>query len=330
MHKRTSALLMRLCAGTAVGLLVGSPVAYAYDTAAATAAANGEACEDVGSFYWEIGGPTGGPIVSGQVGSGYTRTTKIDLASASKWIFAAYVLERYNGLPGGASGADIVDALNMKLGYTNLNDLLCEFTLTVKQCFTIISNDDYDSAADGHFFYNSGHGQYVAQSTSHLNLPTKTRSTLFSAVDAQLNLGSSFSYSNLPLSSGLAANAADYAAFLQTLMTGGYVLSDYLSYSPVATYPCDTGLSGCTPLGSVDFHYSLHHWIEDNTGGTLAGGKTLAAGDGAHSSPGAFGFYPWITADMQYYGIISVKNAAGGFNDTVPCGQAIRAAFLDE
>lgn len=328
MHHRCKDLV-RPSVALGLGLLLGPAIALGYDTAAATAAANSAVCDDARPFYWEIGASIGAPLVSGQVGgSTYARTTVLPLASASKWVFAAYVLERYSGLPSGSGGATIVNALNMKLGYTGLNDLLCQINVFVSGCFTVGSNDDYDAAADGHYFYNSGHGQYVASNSSLLNLGAKTRNTLFTEVDSYLNLGSSFSYGNLPLSSGLNGNAADYATFLQKIMDSTYILSGYLNYSPVATYPCDAGLSGCTPLGSVDFHYSLHHWIEDNTGGTLSNGKTLNAGDGAHSSPGAFGFYPWITADMQYYGILATEGEAGAFNDTIPCGQAIRAAFL--
>ncbi|WP_020651002.1 hypothetical protein [Solimonas variicoloris] len=319
----------RMLGGATLALLAAPTAAFAYDIAAATAAAEGAACTDARPFYWEIGGSSGAPIASGQVGgTDFARNTTVTLASASKWVFAAYVLQRYSGIPTGSGGAQIVDALNMKLGYTSLNDYLCQLTLTVSGCFTVGSNDNHDSAADGHFFYNSGHGQYVASQASLLNLGNKTRNTLFTEVNSYLNLGSSFGYANLPLSSGMQGNAADYATFLQRIMTGYYVISSYLNYSPVVTYPCASGLSGCTPLGSVDFHYSLHHWIEDNTGGTLSNGKTLGPGDGAHSSPGAFGFYPWITADKQYYGILSREASSGAPGDSIPCGQAIRKAFL--
>jgi hypothetical protein len=125
------------------------------------------------------------------------------------------------------------------------------------------------------------------------------------------------------------ANPADYATFLQKIMNGTYVISSYLNLNPVVTSPCDTGITGCSPFGTVDFHFSLNHWIEDNTGGTFPiHGTTLTAGDGAFSGPGAYGFYPWITSDQQYYGIISTQGAVGNYEYTIPCGRAIRAAFL--
>jgi hypothetical protein len=307
--------------------------AFAYDTDAATAAANSSVCDDIRPFYWEIGGASGGPIISGQVGgTTYSRSTGVALASGSKWVFGAYVVQRYNGIPGGISGAKIVKALNMRAGYTHLNDDVCTSpnTFTVTSCFHILGNDRYDAAADGEFFYDSGNAQSAAAAATLLDLGSKTRSSLLAEVDGQLGLGPSFEYLNTPVSSGLGANAEDYASFLQKIMDGTYVISSYLSFLPVPTYPCGPGLTGCSPAGSVDFHYSLHHWIEDNTGGTLPNGKTLGPGDAAHSSAGAFGFYPWITNDLQYYGIISRQGEAGTGSDSLVCGRAIRAAFLGE
>jgi hypothetical protein len=251
------------------------------------------------------------------------------LASASKWVFGAYVVERFGGVPTGATGAQIVKALNMQAGYTSLNDLLCKFTTTVSSCFTLGWNDNYDPDADGEYFYDSGHAQQVSASSSHLNLGSKTRTTLMTEINSQLSLPSSFSYNNVTPSSGMSGSAQGYAVFLQRLMDGTYEMSNHLDHDPVDTYPCDPLLSGCTPSGSVDFHYSLHHWIEDNTGGTLPNGVTLGAGDGAYSSAGAYGFYPWISADLEYYGIVARDDGAGAGQDSLVCGRAIREAFLD-
>jgi hypothetical protein len=59
-------------------------------------------------------------------------------------------------------------------------------------------------------------------------------------------------------------------------------------------------------------------------------------GDGAFSSPGAYGFYPWIDASKTYYGIIareSTTNVTGPAQNTpywlsVLCGRLVREAFL--
>jgi hypothetical protein len=42
-------------------------------------------------------------------------------------------------------------------------------------------------------------------------------------------------------------------------------------------------------------------------------GTRQSVGDGAFSSPGAYGFYPWISTDKHYYGIISTKGNVGKY-----------------
>ena len=51
-------------------------------------------------------------------------------------------------------------------------------------------------------------------------------------------------------------------------------------------------------------------------------------GDGAFSSPGAFGFYPWIDASKTYYGVLARQGAAGTGVDSVNCGRLIRKAWV--
>lgn len=312
----------------AIGTLMVAPGALAYDTAAATTAANGSACNAARPFYWEIGGQTGSPIVSGQVGgTTYSRTTEMDLASASKWITAAYVLERYNGLPGGSAGADIVDSMQMLKGHTSFNELWCEIVSQVGNCHTISNNDVVDSSKVGDFNYNSGDMQWVAASSNHLDLGDLYRSGLASEIDSYLALGSTFNAATPLLAGGYNMNTVDYAQFLQRLMTGYYVMTDYLGYNPVATV-----CSNCfSPLNTANLHYSLFHWIEDQTGGYFDEEETYPAGvgDGVYSSPGAFGYYPWITADKNYYGIVARRETAGSWLESVVCGQAIRDAFFN-
>ena len=73
-----------------------------------------------------------------------------------------------------------------------------------------------------------------------------------------------------------------------------------------------------SPFGS-SFHYSLGHWVEDDP----------TTGDGAFSSAGLFGFYPWIDASKTYYGIIArfqVRSPGAGAASQA-CGAQIRKAW---
>ena len=49
--------------------------------------------------------------------------------------------------------------------------------------------------------------------------------------------------------------------------------------------------------------------------------------DGALSSPGAFGFYPWIEKSHSVYGILA-RSVPGGAFDSVSCGRLIRKAWM--
>jgi len=68
---------------------------------------------------------------------------------------------------------------------------------------------------------------------------------------------------------------------------------------------------------SESWHYSVAHWVEDDP----------KVGDGAFSSPGAFGFYPWIDASKSYYGVVA-RAAPNGAWASVQCGRLIRKAWL--
>jgi hypothetical protein len=56
-------------------------------------------------------------------------------------------------------------------------------------------------------------------------------------------------------------------------------------------------------------------------------------GDGAFSSPGAFGFYPRIDASKTYYGILARETPTtpapgSAYYNSVQCGRMIRKAFM--
>ena len=79
---------------------------------------------------------------------------------------------------------------------------------------------------------------------------------------------------------------------------------------------CPTAVYSPSPLA---WHYSYAHWVEDEP----------TTGDGAFSSPGAFGFYPWIDATKTYYGILARAVVGGGaYLESAMCGRLLRKAFV--
>ena len=65
--------------------------------------------------------------------------------------------------------------------------------------------------------------------------------------------------------------------------------------APVCTNPHSCATAVYSPIPSEDVHDSIGHWVEDD--------PTL--GDGAFSSAGAFGFYPWISQDRTTWGVLA-------------------------
>jgi hypothetical protein len=127
------------------------------------------------------------------------------------------------------------------------------------------------------------------------------------------------SFGQPQLAGGGRSSAGDYAVFLRKLLGDQLEMSALLGSHAVCTNPATCSTAVSTPITSgVDWHYSIGHWVEDDA----------ASGDGAFSSPGAFGFYPWLDAGKTHYGIIARFDAAGGGNDSAACGALIRRAWL--
>ena len=77
--------------------------------AAAQTAQNNAACTAIKPFYWEIGNQTEA-LASGSVGGRtYTASTLMPIASSSKWIFGAYVVQARQG----QLSQEDISALNM-------------------------------------------------------------------------------------------------------------------------------------------------------------------------------------------------------------------------
>lgn len=311
-----------------IALLVCVPsAAIAGDAAAAAAAAKGPACMAARPFYWEIGDLNGAIAFDHVGGKSYDRYSLMDLASASKWPFGAYVVERYAGtLP-----AETGDALLMLTGYKPFNPSLCTLVPTVKGCFNMIGNHTQDPDVIGEYYYSGGNSQYAAATPVLLGLGDYTTAQLNTEI--QDTIGTTMSYKYPAIAAGVEGSAAEYAEFLKKLMqspvNGGLMMHDELGVHVVDTMPCPPGEANCSPAGSVPWHYGYHYWIEDNTvSGALPDGTMVGPGDGAYSSGGAYGFYPWISADLSSYGIVARRAALGtAYEASIVCGQAIRYAY---
>jgi len=317
--------------------------------AATTTAGSNALCTTLTPFYWEIGDGSGA-LVSGtggdNSGSPPSAATEMAIASASKWVFSSYVLEKLDVSSSNPLSAADVQYLNFTSGYVNFSDTTCLLTTSVGACFnagnlTGGKNSDQTAADVGKFFYNGGHMQAMANNVFNLG-PDYDNSVaatpkLNTEIEAHLAQDVTLFYSNPSLAGGVATTAGDYAAFLRDILNGNLRMKNYLnadvvcahansSDCPTAVYsPVNQSVPGApNNVSDEAWHYSLGHWIEDDP----------TVGDGAFSSPGADGFYPWIDSSVTYYGVLARFDSSGGapgqepYITSVRCGRAIRKAWL--
>jgi hypothetical protein len=265
----------------------------------------------LGSYYWEIG-DANGVLASGTVGSSPpSRTSPLWVYSASKWLYAASVVQKR-----GVVSSD-VPFLNFTSGWSNFGNLpVCLLGDTVGDC--LIGRDSLDSAAVGRFKYDSGHMQHHAATV--MGLGGADNAALAADLNATVgNLG--FSYTVPQLAAGVVATPAAYAAFLQKVMRGELALGAALGTHKTCANPATPGCNALEAPATTGegLNYSLGHWVEDDP----------TVGDHAFSSPGGGGFYPWIDASKSYYGILARERpgeGGAGFN-SLECGRLIRQAW---
>jgi hypothetical protein len=254
-------------------------------------------------------------------------TTKLDIASAAKWIYGAYIVQ-LRGSAANLTSSDI-QFLTFLSGYTNMGNALsvnCPSSNspdTIDTCLLQpnpangLPYDYQDPQTVGAFDYDSGHIENHASLFGGLgDIPV---ASLGQTVSALLGPGVAMTYTTPVLAGGIHTSAAQYTLVLRHILNGSLSMLQALGTNPVCTLPsaaCDAVYS---PIPEA-WHYSIAHWVEDDP---------ASNGDGAFSSPGAFGFYPWIEAGKKYYGLIS-RNNKSSVNEgyySAQCGRLIRAAW---
>jgi hypothetical protein len=311
----TLALAALLLAATGATAADAADPGLARRTQAARDTARADpACVAVRPFYWAIG-DAGGLKAEGREGLAAPRADMaMPIASASKLVYGAYVVQKR----GGRLSGDDVRYLNLTSGYTDFEK--CRRRQTVAACDAAGRNGQHEAADDGRFHYNGGHMQKLAAIDGE---GPDDDEALAAHVNAML--GTSFSYTQPQLAGGIDASAAQYGRFLQRIVAGELLMHDQLGAHAVCTNPATCPTAVYSPMaGDESPHYALGHWVEDDP----------VAGDGAFSSAGAFGFYPWIARGVDWWGVLArvdlhVGRKPGPGVESLYCGRLIRAAWMD-
>lgn len=278
-------------------------------TVTAQSAAN--ACAAIQPFYWEVGNRAAASASGSVGGTTYSAASAMNIASASKWLYGAYVVQRRDGV----LAPDDIKYLTFRSGYTSFSTCLPGNTVT--QCAQRANNGDYTAADDGRFAYGGGHMQQHAANL--MGLGALDSAGLAAELQSQIGVDIAMTYSQPQPAGGVVSTASDYARFLRKLLRDELLLGAALGTNKVCTNPtaCSTAVNTPVPLDE-SWSYSLGHWVEDDPG----------RGDGAFSSAGAFGFYPWIDAGKTTYGIVAREAGAGSGTASMYCGRLIRKAWF--
>jgi hypothetical protein len=265
------------------------------------------------SFYWEIGDARG-PLASGRVGGRISADSVINVGSASKWLYAAYVIETLGDLP------EFRPYLNFTSGYSNFDSTACDERGTVAECLPGPLNQD--EAARGIFHYDGGHMQ---QHAALIGLGPLSNRPLADEVRSAIGPEMDLRYTQPQPPGGAKTSGRQYAAFLRRLLVDSdqpLRMGALLGQHAVCTVPSETCEASPSVALPEAWHYSLGHWIEDDPQGT-------PRMNFAYSSPGLFGFYPWVDLDRKLYGVL-VRQGLDLVNDaylSAQCGRLIRLAW---
>ncbi len=181
--------------------------------------------------------------------------------------------------------------------------------LELQTCAERIYNNGLDTAPGQAFAYGPEHLQ-VASAMAEVETGKAWNDIFRSEVGDPLNLSplavfSSPSLTNPRVSGGAVISADDYARILEAVLSGSF-LSDTPDYLADRTNGLEVAYSPVTQQGG-DWHYGLGFWLECDATPFAAD----CAVNPTISSPGAFGFTPWIDYEQGYYGVIAVEERTG-------------------
>jgi hypothetical protein len=285
--------------------------------AAKHAAETDPLCNAIGDFYWEIG-DANGAIATGSVGKTYVQSTSLQIASATKLMFGAYIIEKNKA---DLAGIDLRQ-ITMRSGRTNF-DTCSPTSATVEACCAEKgasggTNCDLVGSEFDHYNYGGGHFQRYA---IDMGWAKWTKPQLAAELVTMLGADVPISFATTQVAAGIETTPAVYATFLRKILNGKLAIASHLGENAVCTLPgasCPTAHGSPVPEA---WSYSYAHWVEL---------------DGTFSSPGLFGFYPWIDASKEHYGMVVRKAsdhltgpaAQTSYWHSVECGRQIRKAFL--
>ncbi len=204
--------------------------------AAARSTANSahNACSAIRPFYWQVGDVLG-VLAAGSLDRAghrgeptYNAHTVMAIASASKWLFAAYVVQRKQG----RLTPEQISMLNFTSGYTRFR--FCRRGQTIAACLRQPGNGTRVNSEIGVFYYGGGHMQELA---ARLGLGHDDDAEMAAALRDELGADIRLYFLRPQPAGGAAMDAAAYARFLRAMMDGRLLLGRMLDADAVCADP---------------------------------------------------------------------------------------------
>jgi CubicO group peptidase (beta-lactamase class C family) len=252
---------------------------------------------------------------------------RIAIASASKLVSGLTILrlvdqgfltlDSTTGAVLGWTGPQAAITLRQLLSFTSGLPPEAPCTLLpdieLADCVDWISRLDLEAAPGTRFDYGSTH-LHVAARMAEVVTGQSWANVFATQIKAPLGLGADMQYYTGPrqgvgttnplIAGGLRATMNEYARVLQLEFNRGTYLGNRLIgeslFTVQATEPYPNALIGNSPFQKIgiDYHYGLTAWLEC---------PPPAANCAVLSSPGAFGFTPWVDRDGGYYAILAME-----------------------
>lgn len=260
----------------------------------------------------------------------------VAIASASKWVSGAVLLSlvgknqiSFDDTTGGILGwtknsnVNLKQLLSFTSGMDNENLCLYMAMVTLEECVELIGASNPIAAPATRYDYGGTH-LAVAGRMAEVATGKSWKTILNEELLIPLGLDLSINYYAQPLNAngsqnpliagGMRISMNQYAKILQLIYHKGLWkngdLQEQLTpanlFDEQAKMPYPNVIIGNMPPSAPnDFRYGLSAWLEC---------ATPAAGCQKMSSPGAFGFTPWIDRENGYYAILGMEyEDANGF-----------------
>jgi len=259
-------------------------------------------------------------------------TTSYRSASTSKWVTAAVILDLVkegflslddnpqnfiNTWPTTGNHSQI--ELRPLLIFTSVltNEPACLFpgqVIKIADCVDNCLNSNPNPPLPGtEFAYSSSHMQVAGlMAIRALNVTSwgevfnnfKATTSLFT--DAVYDLPGTI---NPRLAGGMHWTAEEYLEFLQALFDGTILTSDLIDEMTGDQLQGVTIVASPAQAAGEDWHYGYGNWIECHAPVFNCSAVTKT------SSPGAYGAYPFIDWEFEYFGIWAREGALGSFEE---------------